>query len=135
MRQLVAPNLYISIPCLIVQTLLLTLSNFSPPPPWEVYHLCNIDESIGCFYSRAFASECVLVKTRACEPVFSFRVIEGAPVSVGERRVRLTHSWLTEVGPCLDTSTFILKALVLPRGALSRFDSAPGAEGAQTRKD
>ena len=77
----------------------------------------------------------MLVKTRACEPVFSFRVIEGAPVSVGERRVRLTPSWLTEVGPCLDTSTFILKALILPSGALSVVDSAPGAEGAQTRKD
>lgn len=75
------------------------------------------------------------MKTRACEPVFSFRVIEGAPVSAGEHRVRLTHSWLTEVGPCLDTSTFTLKALVLPSGALSLFDSAPGAEGAQTRKD
>lgn len=56
-------------------------------------------------------------------------------MSVGEHRVRLTHSRLTEVGPCLDTSTFILKALILPRGALSFFDSAPGAEGAQTRKD
>lgn len=55
-------------------------------------------------------------------------------MSVGEHRIRLTHSWITEVGPCLDTSTFILKALILPRGALSFFDSAPGAEGAQTRK-